>query len=137
MGSLSGHCLCGDISYDSDADPAMTAMCHCDDCQRSSGSAFSVNLLIEEDSLTVTGTPAVFETVGAETGEKRERMFCARCGSQVFTKLVEMEGMIVIKAGTLDDRSAVAPELEIWTETAQPWHEEHEDRGAFPRGLPT
>jgi hypothetical protein len=29
--------------------------------------------------------------------------------------------MLAVKAGTLDDPSWLAPMLEIWTDTAQPW----------------
>ena len=38
---IEGGCLCGSIRYTCDAEPALTANCHCKHCQRQSGSAFS------------------------------------------------------------------------------------------------
>lgn len=43
-----------------------------------------------------------------------------------------------IKAGTLDDRSWLVPEMEAWCDSAQPWvQHESEARGCFGRGVPT
>ena len=36
----SGRCLCGAVRYTLTADPAFSAICHCRDCQRFTGSAF-------------------------------------------------------------------------------------------------
>lgn len=136
MASLNGHCLCGSISYTGDADPVATIVCHCDDCQRSSGAAFSVNVLVPESELTINGEPGSFQTTGTDTQKPRERMFCKSCGSQLFTKLEEFEGMIVIKAGTLDDTDAFTPGAEIWTESKQAWVEAGAGgRQAAPRGM--
>jgi hypothetical protein len=135
MGSLSGRCLCGAISYDCDAEPAMTLMCHCDDCQRTSGAGFSVNVVVPTDALTVTGEPSVYETTGTDSGQARGRQFCSTCGSTLFTTLGDMPQLIVIKAGTLDDRSAVRPQMEIWTDSAQPWINEDAERRTFARDL--
>ena len=37
---IDGGCHCGYITYEAEADPAHTAICHCTDCQTLSGSAF-------------------------------------------------------------------------------------------------
>lgn len=136
---VSGHCLCGAVKYSTGDDPMSTVICHCEDCRRSSGAAFSVNVIVADENLTLEGeTLSSWETTGTETGEKRQRKFCSRCGSQVATMLAEMEGLAVIKAGTLDDPSWVAPEMEIWCDSAHPWiGADRDERGQFPTGLPT
>jgi hypothetical protein len=119
---LTGHCLCGAVTYTCDAEPAATAVCHCDDCQRSSGSAFSVNILVPRAALAVEGeTLATFETTGTDTGLPRQRQFCSACGSPVVTMLEEMPEVAIVKAGTLDDRSWLEPAMEVWCERSQPW----------------
>lgn len=140
--TISGHCVCGAVTYSAPAgtEPMMTAICHCDDCKRSSGAPFSLNVVIDRDVLELRGDALkTFKTVGADTGLPRERMFCGDCGSQVLTVLDEAQEMAIIKAGTLDDASWVQPEMEVFTECAQPWvHDEGaEERGMFPRGIPT
>lgn len=136
---ISGSCLCGAVSYSAEGDPAAVALCHCDDCQKTSGAAFSVNVIVMTSDFTLDGEDALktFETIGEETQQPRQRKFCATCGSPVVTYLAEMDGMVIIKAGTLDDRSWLAPEMEVWCESKQPWVDGTEERGEFPTGLPS
>ncbi len=74
---------------------------------------------------------------GTDTGEKRQRRFCGTCGSPIVSELAEMEGMVAIKAGTLDDHSWLEPEMAVWTERKHPWLTADIELGEFPRGLPT
>jgi glutathione-dependent formaldehyde-activating enzyme len=70
MGKLDGHCLCGSITYECDAEPIMTGICHCTDCQRSSASAFSIVVGVPRDELTIHGEMKVFETIGDDRGPR-------------------------------------------------------------------
>jgi len=119
-----GHCLCGQITYQLTGDLIATAVCHCDHCQRQSGGAFSVNLIALESQMAVSGTLSTFE----DRGENNDavyvyRRFCGECGSPIYSALVEPAGVIAVKAGTLDDKSDVAPNVEAWCEHKQPWVE--------------
>jgi hypothetical protein len=134
---ISGRCLCGNVTYRCDAEPALTGMCHCDDCQRGSGAPFSVWLALPADKLEIEGDGvASHVTVGTETKAKRERKFCSSCGSPVVTLMEDMPQFALVRAGTLDDRSGVEPQLEIWCDSAQPWVETMTRPQAFPTGLP-
>lgn len=136
---ISGGCLCGTVRYHAEGEPAAVALCHCDDCQRQSGAAFSVNVLVMGDALTIEGEDALksYETIGEETGATRYRKFCATCGSPILTELTEMDGMVAIKAGTLDDRSWLEPEMAVWCNGKHPWLTADIELGEFPTGLPT
>src|SRR4051794_28887014 len=68
MAKLDGHCLCGQIAYTSDAEPIMTAVCHCADCQRQTGTTFSLVVAVPRDQLRIHGTPKVFQTMGDDRG---------------------------------------------------------------------
>jgi hypothetical protein len=48
-----GGCGCGSVRYRLTGEPMFTNCCHCLDCQRQTGSAFVINLLIEADRLEV------------------------------------------------------------------------------------
>jgi hypothetical protein len=119
-----GGCLCGQITYELSGDLIATAVCHCDHCQRQSGGAFSVNLIVHESQMAVSGTLTTFEDRG-ENGDAVYvmRRFCGDCGSPILSALVEPAGVIAVKAGTLHDRSGVAPTVEAWCEHKQPWVE--------------
>ena len=119
-----GRCLCGEVTYELAGDVIATVVCHCEHCQRQGGGPFSVNLVAHESQLTVTGTLQTYvETGEHDDGEYVRRRFCGSCGSPIVSELAQTEGVIAVKAGTLDDRSAVRPTVEVWCDHRQPWVE--------------
>jgi len=120
--SRTGRCLCGKVSYSLEGDPVATAVCHCSHCQRQGGSAFSVNLIAMWPQMTVTGDMAAYDEMG-EKGDQVyvRRRFCSSCGSPILSEIMLSEGVIAVKAGTLDDTSDVKPTVEAWCVDRQPW----------------
>src|SRR3546814_11779416 len=55
-----GGCLCGAVRYRIRAAPRAVVICHCTHCQRASGSALSVNLLLEEGDYDQHGETKFF-----------------------------------------------------------------------------
>lgn len=140
MGKLDGHCLCGNVTYtvDEGTEPMMVAVCHCTTCQRQSGSVFSLNVVIDESALHLSGdTVGEFETTSEETQTAVQRKFCTTCGSPIVSVLESMPGIIAVKAGTLADSSWLEPEMELWTRSKQSWVESNDELGLFPKGVPT
>jgi hypothetical protein len=119
-----GRCQCGNITYEITGDLIATAVCHCDHCQRQSGAAFSVNLVVHESQMAVSGDLNTFEDRG-EHGDAVYvyRRFCGQCGTPIFSAMVEPAEILAVKAGTLDDRSGVKPTVEVWCDHKQPWVE--------------
>ena len=117
-----GRCLCGAVTYELAGDPMVTAVCHCDHCQRQGGAAFSVNLIAHESQLTIKGDLRTYEERG-ELGDDVyvRRRFCPSCGSPIVSELAKSAGIVAVKAGTLDDKSAVKPTIEAWCVDRQPW----------------
>ena len=117
---LKGGCLCGSITYEVDGDPMMTAICHCKDCQKQTGTTFSLVIGVSPDKVKVDGKPAIYTTMG-ETGTEVFRHFCGSCGSPILSDATGSFGVYFIKAGTLEDTSFLKPELEIFCDEAQNW----------------
>ena len=110
------------MTYELDGDLIATAVCHCEHCQRQGGSAFSVNLIAHQSQLTVHGEMQTYvETGEHDDGEYVRRRFCGACGSPIVSEIVLSEGIVAVKAGTLDDKSDVAPNVEAWCVDRQPW----------------
>ena len=123
MNDISGGCLCGAVKYSSSAEPAMIAVCHCTDCQKQSGSSFSVNVLVPNDQIVIEGETLSQFINNGDSGQKATRNFCNRCGSPLFTVFDGFGGLAAIKSGTLNDSSWVKPTIQIWCNSKQPWGE--------------
>lgn len=121
--SLTGRCLCGDVTWELAGDVIATAVCHCDHCQRQSGGAFSVNLVAHSSQLSVGGDLTVYGDKGDDGGDTVhvERRFCGSCGSPIVSELMGTDGIIAVKAGTLDEKADIMPTVEAWCEHRQPW----------------
>lgn len=115
-----GGCLCGAVRYRARTARARTLVCHCRACQRQSGSAFSVNLVLPAADLSIDGSLRTFAHA-ADSGRTVHRRFCPDCGSPVLTEVPDKPGLVILKAGTLDDPSTLVPQLHLWCKNAQPW----------------
>ena len=129
---IEGGCNCGAIRYKIEGNPVVVAQCHCKNCQRQSGSAFSVNLMVPVAGVTTTGELTTYEDRDTRSGNPVHRRFCGKCGSPIFSDLAEGNGMTIVKAGTLDDPTPFAPVVSVWTSTKMPWIELPEGQRGFP-----
>jgi len=121
MGSkYSGQCLCGQIRYTVDVEPAFAGNCHCKDCQRASGSAYIPALIFPESSVKVIGEATYFESQ-ADSGNLHRRGFCSTCGSRLFAKFSNLPGMFGIAAGTLDVSACYSPKVDFFAASAAVW----------------
>lgn len=132
MRQIAGGCLCGLVRYEAAAEPIMTGLCHCDDCQRQSGAAFGVMVAIPRPALKLQGSLRVYEGQGA-SGYPTYRHFCPNCSSSIFSETTIMPDIAMIWCGTLDDRSWVTPTVELWCERAQPWTRDAAETQKFSR----
>jgi hypothetical protein len=119
---ITGHCLCGNVTYRTDAEPLAQALCFCSDCQRQTGTAFSIVIGVPRDAFVVAGdTLSSIETTGEVHGTPTRRHFCSACGSPIFSAVEAQPDLVYVKAGTLDDASWLEPNAEVFTRSAQPW----------------
>src|SRR3954452_80181 len=121
MGKLDGRCLCGAVTYSCEAEPIVTAVCHCSECQRQTGTAFSIVVGVPADALVVDGELSSITTAAEASGGETERRFCGKCGSPIVSVSPGTPGVVYLKAGTLDDTSWLEPQAEVWGRSAQPW----------------
>jgi hypothetical protein len=121
MSNIVGGCLCGGVRYEGEAEPVLTAVCHCTHCQKQTSSAFSVLVVLPKGVLRTEGLDlAAFEDVGS-SGQPVLRKFCPRCGSPVLADVAVTPEWDWLMAGTLDDPSWLKPQMNIWCASAQPW----------------
>jgi hypothetical protein len=118
-----GGCLCGEIRYALTEDPLTLYACHCTDCQRHTGTAFQLSMVVRRASLEVLrGQPSRFSVEKPDGGQRRG-VFCARCASRLWGEPAALPNVASLRAGTLDDTSWFEPVGHIWTRSAQRWVE--------------
>ena len=117
---LTGGCYCGAIRYEVNARPFAVTICHCRDCQRLTGSAFSMPLFVPRPAFVlIKGKTKAWQRV-SDSGRKSLQHFCAECGTRLYTEPAN-PNVMNIRAGTLDDTSWLEPAAQVWTKSAQPW----------------
>jgi hypothetical protein len=111
----------------------MQVVCHCKTCQKNSGSAFSMNVGVPQDSLEVEGSSVHNdEDRRGASGESLCRHYCGSCASQVYSHGAAYGSVAFIKAGTLDDVTWLTPAAHIWCAEKLPWVVIPEGATQFP-----
>jgi hypothetical protein len=126
--TLEGGCSCGSVRYRLASEPMFVHCCHCLNCQRQTGSAFVINLLIEADRLEVVGETEAADVPRDDGGTQRINR-CAMCRVAIFSHY-GAPTISFVRAGTLDTPSAVSPDVHIFTKSKLPWV-------TLPDGVPT
>ena len=115
-----GGCACGAVRYRLTSDPLFTHCCHCLNCQRQTGSAFVINLLIETDRVELlAGDPQPVD-VPRDDGSTQRIFRCPTCQVALFSQYGRPEVRFV-RGGTLDQPSTVEPDVHIFTRSKLPW----------------
>ena len=129
--AATGQCLCGNIRYEISSPPAITGVCHCKNCQRQAGSAFSTLAGVpRSDFKLVAGDLKLYQDTDTDSGNPVERYFCGNCGSPISSAVSSSPDMVFLKTGTLDDTPSFQPQFHVWCDSKQNWV-------ALEEGVPT
>ncbi len=120
MSPRSARCHCGDLQLRCEGEPAKVSMCHCLDCQRRTGSAFSVAVFYPVGKVAIGGETRVFNRPSA-SGFAVNFHFCPRCGSNVFWRPERMPHLVGVAAGAFGDPDFSAPQQAVWTKDRHAW----------------
>ena len=118
--SMEGGCSCGEVRYRLTSEPLFANCCHCLNCQRQTGSAFVVNMLIEADRVEILAGDPHAVAVPRELGDDQVVWRCRACQVALFSTY-GWPAVRFVRAGTLDDPSSVAPDAHIYTRSKLPW----------------
>src|SRR5579884_1004459 len=107
-----GGCLCGAVRYSVRGAPVHVRRCHCADCRKESGSAFSVYALWPVEAFELSGEISSYDGRG----------FCPRCGSRLLDTTDSAQTLVEIRIGSLDEAPfELKPDDEIWVKRRESW----------------
>ena len=120
---IDGACHCGAIKVEGEADPATTTVCHCTDCQTSSGTAFRVSIPVSGETFRMSGKPATYVKTTADSGNPRVQAFCPTCGTPIYSTSPGEgpQARYMVRVGLLRQRDQLKPGRQIWFRSARPW----------------
>ena len=119
-----GSCHCGYITFEAEADPDKVTVCHCTDCQTSTGSAFRTNVPVAGNAFRMlSGEPTIYVKTTADSGNPRAQAFCPKCGSPIYSTTPGdgPKASYMVRVGTLSERGQLTPKMQNWFRSAQPW----------------
>ena len=131
MSKLVGGCQCGAVRYQARGEPQQVLACHCNDCQKQTGSAFSLIIVVDEPDFEITQGDVKTFVMHADTGREKFGAFCTGCGGRVYNKLEWRPGKLSFRGGTLDDTTWLRPQVHLWASRKQPWVIIPDDATAF------
>jgi hypothetical protein len=120
-----GGCLCGALRYEITRVPIAVYTCHCTNCQRLLGSAFSLSFIVADEAFRLLGgEPRPIQRV-TDSGRTAIRWICPECATIICSGSKPGQPSPIafrrVQAGTLDDTSWLRPTAHFWTRSAQPW----------------
>ncbi len=122
MDKLLGSCLCGTVSFEIANGFEHFQLCHCRQCQKTTGSAHASNLFTDPSHISwLSGQGAIVRF--NLPGRRISNAFCSKYGSRV--PFLSLSGEILaVPAGSLDGTPSIAPQGNIfWSERAD-WYDQ-------------
>ena len=115
-----GRCQCGAIEYALEGNPLTCYTCHCNGCQTSTGTAFTLSMIVNDSDINIIkGRPSKVEYL--QNGNEVQRHYCESCATTIWLSSDNVPGFAAIKPGTFDDNSWYRPIAHLWLSSAQPW----------------
>ncbi|CAG9954491.1 unnamed protein product [Clonostachys rosea f. rosea IK726] len=120
----SGRCLCGGVSLNIYAEPAVVLSCFCTHCSKGAGGANQVIAKFPTNEVQVTGQENLsFYTLDdTSSGSPKEKAFCKTCGSPVWTVPGQAKGkFVIIRTAILDSGLELKPNSDLFVKNRPTW----------------
>lgn len=129
---LTGSCLCGAVGFTLDGWVSPIQACHATRCRKATGGLFSPEIAASLDGFAWHGDRskiATYEAPLLEHPPAYRRSFCSQCGSPL---PVELEGMVILQAGILDETGDLHLFRHAFTEQKMPCCDIVDRKPRFP-----
>lgn len=121
-----GSCLCGGVRFRLAQEPEPIQVCHCSQCRKAQGTPFATNAPIGESAFTLEQGAGLLRAYESSPG--KQRVFCSRCGSPIYSRKDSLPGVLRLRAGLIDQPLATArPVAHFHVESKVNWWEIRED----------
>jgi hypothetical protein len=116
---LSGGCMCGGIRFELTEPPVYAGYCHCQRCQRRTGTAASIFARVAPGSLRILQGEEL--VTAYEPPDGFHKLFCSRCGSALWSRHPEDPAILSVRLGAFDEDPGVRPSYRQYVAYAASW----------------
>lgn len=111
-----GGCACGAVRFEALGAPNFVANCHCRDCRKATGAAFSTWVGYDTRNVVWAG-----ERTLHASSPTASRGFCAICGTPLSYKGKQWATETHLLIGTFDSTENLVPDSDSFAAEKLPW----------------
>ncbi|KAF2452101.1 hypothetical protein P171DRAFT_426489 [Karstenula rhodostoma CBS 690.94] len=120
--AIHGGCFCASTRYRLETAPLFCYACHCQDCNKHTGSVFACFTTIETEFITSIGkAPPKITTLVRPNGTTRHLATCGTCSTRLWASGDRSTVIADINTGTLDLPELMEPDLHEYIESKISW----------------
>lgn len=128
----SGECQCGGVRFQIRGELEPVQVCHCGQCRRAQGTPFATNIPV---SLQAFSLLQGAELVAAfESSPGKQRCFCRRCGSPLYSRREDLPEVLRIRAGLINEPLKNGPLAHSYVDSRCNWWPIDDQLPRFPAG---
>lgn len=114
------RCRCARLSASCSGEPVRVSVCHCLECQRRTGSAFSAQARFPTSAVEITGEFREFVRI-ADSGNTLTYAFCPECGSTIGYRIDAWPDVVAVPLGGFADGDFPDPAYSIYERSKRSW----------------
>ncbi len=128
-----GSCLCGAFRFTVEGSFGDVRYCHCSQCRRQSGTAFTANARIDRSQWSIEGP--MDEVTEFEFRPGKFKAFCSRCGSPLYARWDDDPSDIRVRIGGFEGELDVAITGHVWTDSKATWYVIEDSLPRYPEAI--
>jgi hypothetical protein len=129
-----GSCLCGGVQFRIEGELAPIQVCHCQQCRKAQGTPFATNIPVPAARFEIRSGRELLSAYESSLG--KQRVFCSRCGSPLYSRRDTAPDVVRIRAGTINEALATRPIAHFYTGSKSNWWDIRDDLPQFEAGAP-
>lgn len=120
MATRNASCSCGKLSITCEGEPVRISICHCNACQKRTGSVFGTQARFPREQVTIEGQSTRYMRSG-DSGKPITFHFCPDCGATVYWELANAPGLIAVPVGAFADPKFPPPRHSVYEDRRHSW----------------
>lgn len=114
------RCGCGKLRIKAEGAPTVVIMCHCEACQRRSGSPYGVGAYFNVSQTQISGDVHSYPRP-TDSGRTLTNHFCPSCGTTVYWEAESLPDHVGVAVGCFVDPDFPAPQRSVFTKRKHAW----------------